>query len=100
MSIPERIDDVSGPGASTGRGARRRATLPAQASTLVAVGPAGATPTRADSWPLVRHLFASHPLPRLVYDVEALTVLDANDAMLVSYGYTREELLGMHITRR
>jgi PAS domain S-box-containing protein len=54
---------------------------------------------RADSWLLVRHLFASHPLPMLVYDVESLTVLDVNDAMTVSYGYARAELLGMHITR-
>ena len=52
---------------------------------------------RADSWFLVRHLFASHPLPMLVYDVDDHIVLDANNAMMVSYGYTRDEVVGMHI---
>jgi len=51
---------------------------------------------RVHSWFLVHHLFANHPLPMLVYDVEALVV---HNAMMASYGYTREEVVGMHITR-
>lgn len=54
---------------------------------------------RVHSWFLVHHLFANHPLPMLVYDVEALVVLDVNNAVMASYGHTREEVVGMHITR-
>jgi PAS domain S-box-containing protein len=54
---------------------------------------------RVHSWFLVHHLFANHPLPMLVYDAEALVVLDVNNAVMASYGHTREEVVGMHITR-
>ena len=77
--------------------------MPAQPTSAAGDGPVRTAPARANgranSWLLVRHLFASHPLPMLVYDVEALVVLDANDAMIASYGYMRDELIGMHITR-
>ena len=48
--------------------------------------------------PLVQELFASHPLPMLIYEVETLAILDTNGALSATYGYTRAELLAMQIT--
>ncbi|MEO8361993.1 MAG: PAS domain S-box protein [Vicinamibacteria bacterium] len=39
-----------------------------------------------------RRLFEGNPLPMILYDVETTRFLDANDAALTQYGYTREEL--------
>ena len=87
----------------TDGGPLSRATLPLQPHAATADGsvtsPGRNGVGRAESWSLVRHLFASHPIPMLVYDVEALIVLEINDAMMASYGYSRDELIGMHITR-
>ena len=44
-----------------------------------------------------RLLFAANPLPMWVYDTETLRFLDVNDAAVQTYGYTREEFLGMTI---
>ncbi len=44
-----------------------------------------------------RDLFASNPHPMWVYDTETLKFLDANDAAIESYGYSREEFLTMTI---
>ncbi len=40
-----------------------------------------------------RYMFEHNPLPMWVFDRETLRFLAVNDAMLASYGYTREELL-------
>jgi PAS domain S-box-containing protein len=48
--------------------------------------------------PLVQELFASHPLPMLIYDAATLAILDTNGALSATYGYTRAELLAMQIT--
>lgn len=45
-----------------------------------------------------RLLFASHPQPMWVYDLETLAFLEVNNAAVEQYGYTREEFLGMRIT--
>jgi PAS domain S-box-containing protein len=45
-----------------------------------------------------RVLFEAHPLPMWVYDCETLRFLAVNDAAVRSYGYTRDEFLGMRIT--
>jgi two-component system, cell cycle sensor histidine kinase and response regulator CckA len=44
-----------------------------------------------------RLLFEKNPLPMLVYDIETLRFLDVNEALLASYGYSREEFLRMHL---
>ncbi len=46
-----------------------------------------------------RFLFEHNPLPMWVFDRETLTFLEVNDAMLESYGYAREELLGAEMLR-
>lgn len=40
-----------------------------------------------------KNLFYHSPLPKFIYDVETLEVLDLNDAFLKKYGYTKEEML-------
>jgi PAS domain S-box-containing protein len=42
-------------------------------------------------------LFARHPRPMWVYDFETLAFLAVNDAALTTYGYSREEFLGLTI---
>jgi PAS domain S-box-containing protein len=44
-----------------------------------------------------KDLFHSSPLPKIVYDVETSNFLDANDAALRKYGYTREEFLQLKV---
>lgn len=39
------------------------------------------------------HLFMDNPIPMWIYDRTSLKFLEANDAALATYGYTREELL-------
>jgi PAS domain S-box-containing protein len=43
-------------------------------------------------------LFKSHPEPLWVYDLETLAFLEANDAAIAHYGYSRDEFLAMTIT--
>jgi PAS domain S-box-containing protein len=38
-----------------------------------------------------RTLFAGHPQPMWLYDIETLAFLDVNDAAIDTYGYTRDE---------
>ncbi len=45
-----------------------------------------------------RLLFANHPEPLWIYDLQTLAFLYVNDAALTQYGYTREEFLRLHIT--
>ena len=42
-----------------------------------------------------RMLFAAHPVPIWVYDLESLRFLAVNDSALAQYGYSREEFLCM-----
>ena len=44
-----------------------------------------------------RLLFSNNPVPMYVFDVELLLFLDVNDAAIASYGYTREQFLGMSV---
>lgn len=44
-----------------------------------------------------KDLFHSSPLPKVVYDVETISFLDANKAALRKYGYTREEFLKLKV---
>ena len=44
-----------------------------------------------------RLLFANHPIPMWIYDLETLAFLDVNDAALEKYGYTRDEFLALTI---
>lgn len=41
------------------------------------------------------NMFAYNPQPMFVFDTESLAVLEANNAALELYGYTREEFLGL-----
>ncbi|MBU6460620.1 MAG: EAL domain-containing protein [Proteobacteria bacterium] len=43
-------------------------------------------------------LFAAHPLPMWVYDLQTLAFLDVNQAALLQYGYTRQKFLSMSLT--
>jgi PAS domain S-box-containing protein len=42
-------------------------------------------------------LFYSNPLPIVIYDMETLTILDANQVACTMYGYSREEFLKLTI---
>jgi diguanylate cyclase (GGDEF)-like protein/PAS domain S-box-containing protein len=44
-------------------------------------------------------LFAHHPHPMYVYDVETLRFLEVNQCATENYGYTRDEFLAMNITQ-
>jgi PAS domain S-box-containing protein len=50
-----------------------------------------------DSEERYRLLFEHNPLPMLVYDLETLNWLAANDAAVRQYGYTLEELLRLKV---
>jgi PAS domain S-box-containing protein len=43
-------------------------------------------------------LFAGHPLPMWIYDLETLAFLDVNEAAVARYGYSRDEFLAMQLT--
>ena len=45
-----------------------------------------------------KNLFKRSPLPKWIYDIETLYLLDANDAAIEEYGYSRSELMEMKIT--
>ncbi len=46
----------------------------------------------AERRPEFRLLFANNPLPMWVYDVETLRSLEANEAAVARYGYSRAEM--------
>jgi len=45
-----------------------------------------------------RHLFANHPHPMWVYDLQTMEFLEVNEAALDHYGYSRDEFCHMRIT--
>jgi PAS domain S-box-containing protein len=45
-----------------------------------------------------RYLFDQNPTPMWVYELGSLAFLEVNQAAIQSYGYTRDEFLGMRIT--
>src|SRR5688572_5929747 len=45
-----------------------------------------------------RYLFDQNPTPMWVYELGTLAFLEVNQAAVQSYGYTRDEFLGMRIT--
>jgi PAS domain S-box-containing protein len=45
-----------------------------------------------------RLLFANHPMPMWVYDLQDLRFLEVNQSAVEHYGYSRDELLAMRIT--
>ncbi len=51
--------------------------------------------TRAES--NYRLLFAGNPQPLFVYDLDSLSFLEVNEAMVRRYGYSRDELLAMTV---
>src|SRR6476646_9229509 len=65
-------------------------TGPASATTEPSAGP---VPGRSDA--RYQPLFALSPQPAWVYDSETLCFLEVNEAAVRSYGWTREEFLGM-----
>ena len=44
-----------------------------------------------------RRLFEESPVPMYIYETDTLMIIDANAAMMESYGYTRDELTSMTI---
>ena len=42
-------------------------------------------------------LFDSNPIPMLVYDIEARSIIAVNDAAVVHYGYSREQFLTLTV---
>jgi diguanylate cyclase (GGDEF)-like protein/PAS domain S-box-containing protein len=45
-----------------------------------------------------RLLFANHPMPMWVYDLQDLRFLEVNESAVEHYGYSRDEFLSMRIT--
>ncbi|HUG52991.1 MAG TPA: PAS domain S-box protein [Vicinamibacteria bacterium] len=45
-----------------------------------------------------RLLFAAHPVPMWVYDLQDLRFLEVNESAVEHYGYSRDEFLAMRIT--
>ncbi len=45
-----------------------------------------------------RQMFESSPLPTLIYDAKSLAILEANEAAVSCYGYSREEFLVLTMT--
>lgn len=44
-----------------------------------------------------RLLFYSSPMPKFIYELDTLQILDVNEVALDAYGYTRDEILNMTI---
>jgi PAS domain S-box-containing protein len=45
-----------------------------------------------------RHLFEESPVPMYIFDSETFHFLDINNAAILQYGYTKDELLQMKVT--
>ncbi|MEP7302033.1 MAG: PAS domain S-box protein [Caldimonas sp.] len=56
---------------------------------------AAVTEQLRDSESQYRLLFAAHPLPMWVHDVDTLRFLAVNDSAIANYGYSKEEFLAM-----
>jgi PAS domain S-box-containing protein len=46
-----------------------------------------------------RQLFDCNPYPMYVFDTDTLALLEVNDAAAAFYGYSRQEMLGLDVTR-
>ena len=46
---------------------------------------------------LYRSIFSDNPVPMWIYDVDSLYFVDVNDAAIQSYGYSRDEFLGLQL---
>ena len=46
-----------------------------------------------------RYMFEKNPSPMYTFDLEEYKVMEANDASLEKYGYTREEFIGMDVEK-
>ncbi len=51
-----------------------------------------------DSETHYRYLFEQSPVPMLIYESATLNMLAVNDAFLAQYGYSKAEILAMHLT--
>jgi len=45
-----------------------------------------------------RHLFEQNPAPVMIYERGTMRMLAVNEAFLIAYGYTAEEVLALHLT--
>jgi PAS domain S-box-containing protein len=90
MSVPEHVDEIAHHPAVA---ADSRSAWAAPAD------PDGGSVLADADVTLVQQLFASHPLPMLIYDVERLEIVEVNNALLATYGYSRDELLAMPVAR-
>ncbi len=50
-----------------------------------------------DSNARYQNLFFNNPMPIIIYDIETLRIMEANETAQIDYGYTREELLNMTV---
>jgi PAS domain S-box-containing protein len=50
-----------------------------------------------DSEMKYRYMFANHPQPMLIYDLENLSILEVNESAVDKYGYSRNEFLKMNL---
>src|SRR5262249_4807475 len=53
--------------------------------------------THFDAGVFYRTLFDAHPAPTWAFDEQTLRFLAVNNAVVLKYGYTREELLGLSV---
>ncbi|MBI4789695.1 MAG: GAF domain-containing protein [Chloroflexi bacterium] len=53
--------------------------------------------TQSESENRYRYLFENNPQPMLLYDLDTLAIMEVNEALVQSYGYSREEFLAMTI---
>ena len=51
----------------------------------------------ANSQKLYKSLFENNPVPMYIFDMETLAFLEVNEAMIIQYGFSRNELQGMTI---
>jgi PAS domain S-box-containing protein len=44
-----------------------------------------------------QNLFFNNPMPIIIWDIETLRIMEANETAQIDYGYTRDELLSMTV---
>ncbi|HUX34708.1 MAG TPA: response regulator [Gemmatimonadaceae bacterium] len=72
---------------------------PSSSTSTTAGGGAPASPVPADSRgeDRFRAIFEAFPLPVVIYDPATFQVVDANEAAVAQYGYTRDEFVGLSV---